>query len=164
MTSCHPIRRIVSPAQDVPGVLRRSPPPCSNNRLTDSQTLSENHPLSLKKISIEENGVVTVISFASENQFFKGKTESFPLLRFFLELAQHIPPKGCQYIRRYSLYASRSKGKWPDKPHVIRLAPAGWKKQQQQADQDVQPYDAEATCSVSDKESRSTWARLIAQV
>jgi len=28
-------------------------------------------PLSLKKISIEENGVGTVISFASENEFFK---------------------------------------------------------------------------------------------
>jgi hypothetical protein len=46
----------------------------------------------------------------------------------------------------------------------MRLAPAGWKKQQQQADQDVQPYDAEATYCVSDKESRSTWVRLIAQV
>jgi len=85
-------------------------------------------------------------------------------MRFFLELTQHIPPKGCQYIRRYGLYASRSKAKWPDKPHVMRLAPAGWKKQQQQADQDVQPYDAEAICAVSDKESPSTWARLIAQV
>lgn len=41
-------------------------------------------------------------------------------------------------------------------PHVARLAPPGWTKQQQQADQDVQPYDAydaEATYSVSDQES-----------
>jgi len=52
-----------------------------------------------------------------------------------------------------------TKGKWPDKPHVVRLAPAGWKKQQQQADQDLQPYDVEEADSVSDKESRSTWAR-----
>ncbi len=85
-------------------------------------------------------------------------------MRFFLELTQHIPPKGCQYVRRYGLYASRTKDKWPDKPHVMRLAPAGWKKQQQQADQDVQPYDVEEADSVSDKQSRSTWARLIAQV
>jgi hypothetical protein len=28
----------------------------------------------------------------------------------------------------------------------------------------VQPYEAEAACSVSGQESRATWARLIAQV
>jgi hypothetical protein len=124
-------------------------------------------PLSLKKIGIEENGEATAVCFTSQSEFFKGKTETFPVIRFLLELTQHIPPKGCQYIRRYGLYASRTKGKWPDKPHVVRLAPAGWKEQQQQAvqaDQDVQPYDAEAADSVSDKERRSTWARLIAQV
>jgi hypothetical protein len=89
-------------------------------------------PLSLKKISIQENGESIVISCTSDNEFFKGKTETFPVTQFFLELTQpkvpargHIPPKGCQYIRRYGLYASRSKGKWPDKPHVVRLAPAG---------------------------------------
>ncbi|MCJ7798052.1 MAG: transposase, partial [Thermoleophilia bacterium] len=58
-------------------------------------------PLSLKKISIEENGVATVVSYTSDNEFFKAKSETFPLMRFFLELTQHIPPKGCQYIRRY---------------------------------------------------------------
>jgi hypothetical protein len=47
---------------------------------------------------------------------------------------------------------------------VVRLAPAGWKKERLQVSQDVLPYDAEAADSVSDKESRSTWARLIAQV
>jgi transposase-like protein len=124
-------------------------------------------PLSLKKIGIEENGEATAVCFTSQSEFFKGKTETFPVIRFFLELTQHIPPKGCQYIRRYGLYASRTKGTWPDKPHVVRLAPAGWKEQQQQAvqaDQDVQLYDAEAADSVSDNQSRSTWARLIAQV
>ena len=120
-------------------------------------------PLSLKKIGIEENGDATTVSFTSQSEFFKGKTETFPVIRFFLELTQHIPPKGCQYIRRYGLYASRTKGTWPDKPHVVRLAPPGWKKQQQ-ADQEVQPYDVEEADSVSDRESRSTWARLIAQV
>jgi hypothetical protein len=106
-----------------------------------------------------------LISFSSDNEFFKEKTETFPVMRFFLELTQHIPPKGCQYVRRYGLYASRTKGKWPDKPHVMRLAPAGCNKQQQQADQDLQPYNGvEEADSVSDKQSRSTWARLIAQV
>ena len=90
---------------------------------------------------IEENGVATVVSYTCDNEFFKAKSETFPLMRFFLELTQHIPPKGCQYIRRYGLYASRTKGKWQH-----------------------QPYDAEAMYAVSDKESRSSWARLIAQV
>jgi hypothetical protein len=140
-------------------------------------------PLSLKKIGIEENvqlplrgncladwplanlhGDATVISFTSQSEFFKGKTETFPVMRFFLELTQHIAPKGCQYIRRYGLYASRTKGKWPDTPHVRRLAPAGWKKERLQTSQELQPYDVEEADSVSDKESRSTWARLIAQV
>ncbi len=30
--------------------------------------------------------------------------------------------------------------------------------------QDLQPYDVEETDSISERESRSTWARLIAQV
>ena len=50
-----------------------------------------------------------MISFSSDNEFFKGKTETFPVMRIFLELTQHTPPKGCQYIRRYGLYASRTK-------------------------------------------------------
>jgi hypothetical protein len=116
-------------------------------------------PLSLKKIGIEENREATAVSFTSQSEFFKGKTETFPVMRFFLEFTQHIPPKGCQYIRCYGLYASRTKGKWPDKPHVVRLAPAGWKKRQQQPDQYVQTYEAEAVRCVSDQESRSTCRR-----
>jgi hypothetical protein len=52
-----------------------------------------------------------------------------------LELTQHIPPRGLQYIRRYGLYASRTKGKWSNMPHVMRLAPAGWKSER------LQPLD-----------------------
>ncbi len=75
-------------------------------------------PLSLKKMSIEDNGEATVISYTSNNDFFKGKTETFPVTRFLLELTQHIPLRGSQYIRRYGLYASRTKGKWLKMPHV----------------------------------------------
>ena len=35
-----------------------------------------------------------MISFSSDNEFFKAKTKTFPLMQFFLELTQHIPPKG----------------------------------------------------------------------
>ncbi len=121
-------------------------------------------PISLKKMSIEENGEATVISYTSDNDFFKGKTETFSVTRFLLELTQHIPPRGSQYIRRYGLYASRTKGKWPEMPHVMRLAPPGWKKERLQSSDPVQPYPEESPCSVSDREIRSTWAKLIAQV
>jgi len=63
-----------------------------------------------------ENGEATVVYYTSNNEFFKGKIESFPVTRFLLELTQHIPRRGSQYIRRYGLYASRTKGKWPDMP------------------------------------------------
>ena len=62
-------------------------------------------------------------------------------MQLMAELTQHILPRGVQYIRRHVLYASRTKGQWPDKPHV-----------------------EESTVSVSNKESRYSWAKLIAQV
>jgi len=101
-----------------------------------------------------------VISYTSDNEFFQEKTETFSVMRFLLELTQHVPPRGSQYIRRYGLYASRTKGKWLDMPHVMRLAPAGWKAERLKASEE--PYYEES--SVSDQESGSTWARLIAQV
>jgi hypothetical protein len=131
----------------------------SKNRQALSQYIAR-PPLSLKKIDIQENGEATVICYTSDNDFFKRKIESFPVTRFLLELTQHIPPRGSQYIRRYGLYASRTKGKWPNMPHVKRLAPAGWKAEPLKASEESY-YDES---SVSDQESCSTWARLIAQV
>ena len=110
-----------------------------------------------------------MISYTSDNEFFQGKTETFPVSRFLLEVTQHIPPRGSQYIRRYGLYATlrrtaRTKGKWPDMPHVARLAPTGWKAERLQNPQSVRPCTKKPPCSVSAKETRSAWARLIAQV
>ena len=62
----------------------------SKTREAPSQYIARS-PLSLKKISIQENGEATVISYTSDNNFFKGKIESFPVMRFLLELTQHIP-------------------------------------------------------------------------
>jgi len=84
------------------------------------------------------------------------------VIRFLLELTQHIPPRGSQYIRRYGFYASRTKGKWPDMPYIARIAPAGWKAERPQVSESLQPAYEESTAS--DQESRRTWARLIAQV
>jgi hypothetical protein len=119
-------------------------------------------PLCLKKICIRENGEATVVYYTSDNEFFKGKIESFPVIRFLLELTQHIPPRGLQYIRRYRLYASRTKGKWRDMPHVMRLAPAGWKAERLQDSDPLQSCYEES--DVPYQESTRTWARLIAQV
>ena len=64
--------------------------------------------------------------------------------------------------RLVGLYASRTKGKWPDMPHVLRLAPAGWKAERLKASDPVQSYYEES--GVLDQESSRTWAKLIAQV
>jgi hypothetical protein len=93
----------------------RIPAGSSKTREALSQYIAR-PPLSLKKMGIQENGEATVVSYISDNDFFKGKIESVSLTRFLLELTQHIPPRGSQYIRRYGLYASRAKGKGSDMP------------------------------------------------
>ena len=49
-------------------------------------------------MSIEENGEAAMISSSFENEYFKGKTETFSGTRFLLQLTQYIFPKSCQYI------------------------------------------------------------------
>jgi hypothetical protein len=44
--------------------------------------------------------------------------QGFDAVDFLAELREHIPPKGLQLIRRYGLYASRTKGRWKDMPWV----------------------------------------------
>ena len=82
---------------------------------------------------------------------------------FLAELTQHIPPKGIQYIRRYGLYSSRTKGKWSEHPEIMRHAPKGWT-----ADQQCLPLDEklpeETECDISGKACRKAWARLLAKV
>ncbi|MBW8003675.1 MAG: hypothetical protein FVQ80_16970 [Planctomycetes bacterium] len=43
------------------------------------------------------------------------------------EVTQHIPPKNKQYIRRYGLYSSKTRGHWEQKDFCVSLAPQGWK-------------------------------------
>ena len=43
---------------------------------------------------------------------------------------QHIPPKGVQYLRRYGLYASRTRGKGAEQPEIVKYAPVKWKMNQ----------------------------------
>ena len=51
----------------------------------------------------------------------------FDALDFFAELTQHIPPERSQLIRRYGVYASRTKGRWNEMPWVAERAPEGHK-------------------------------------
>ena len=47
---------------------------------------------------------------------------------------------------------------------VVRFAPAGWKSEHLQTPESLQPDVEESPHTVSHQESRSTWAKLIAQV
>lgn len=51
----------------------------------------------------------------------------FEALDFLAAFTQHIPPKRLQLIRRYELYASRTKGRWVEMPWVAERAPKGWR-------------------------------------
>ena len=48
-------------------------------------------PLSLKKTNVFKNGDATVICYTSDNDFFKGKMESFSVILCLLDLIQDIP-------------------------------------------------------------------------
>ena len=93
-------------------------------------------------------------------------------MQFIAEATQNIPPKVCQYTRRYGLYAAlrrrcavataRTKGKWLDKSHSLaacsrRLEKGASGTRSLQTSEPLQPYYEEEAYSVSDNESRSTW-------
>jgi hypothetical protein len=81
---------------------------------------------------------------------------------FIAELAAHIPPKGTHYIRRYGLYASRARGTWSRKPHLVRLAGSAWRAAHPAAAIGSEP--APQSQEVERRTASSTWARLIAKV
>ena len=119
-------------------------------------------PVSLKKLRYEPfKG--RVLYHTQYNDYFKENMHMFEGCDFLAELTQHIPPKGIQYIRRYGLYASRTKGKWSEHPEIVRHAPEGWKAAQQCFPLDEELPD-ETECDISNKAGRKAWARLLAKV
>ncbi|MBW8003128.1 MAG: hypothetical protein FVQ80_14095, partial [Planctomycetes bacterium] len=81
---------------------------------------------SLKKIRYEPfKG--RVLFHTTYSEYFKQNVHMFDALDFLAELTQHIPPKRLQLIRRYGLYASRTKGRWERMPYAAERAPAGWR-------------------------------------
>jgi hypothetical protein len=82
--------------------------------------------ISLKKIRYEPfKG--KVLFHTTYSEYFKENLHMFDALDFLAELTQDIPPKRLQLIRRYGLYASRTKGRWEEMPWVADRAPEGWK-------------------------------------
>ena len=84
---------------------------------------------------------------------------------FIAALTKHIPPAKVHLVRYYDLYSSRSRGVLKDMPYIVRLAPEGWlKRQEEQAniieedDVDVEKQDVKGSAK------RSAWARLINKV
>jgi hypothetical protein len=91
----------------------------------------------------------------------------FDALDFLAELTQHIPPKGLQLIRRYGLYASRTKGRWNEMPWVAERAPEGWRATHQRGvaaeDLGYAPLSDDGEEVNVDARKRA-WARLLAKV
>ena len=89
----------------------------------------------------------------------------FDALDFLAELTRHILPKRLQLIRRYGLYASRTKGRWEEIPWVAERTPQRWKTaHQHQAggeDLEYEPLSDEDE-AVDDSARECAWARLLA--
>ncbi len=80
---------------------------------------------------------------------------------FIAALTAHIPPKDKQYIRRYGLYSSRTRGVWQRMEFCVRLAPQGWKEKHLDNPAEPEQLSVEIPeCSVEKKVEKSTWARL----
>jgi hypothetical protein len=118
-------------------------------------------PIALSKVVLEERSG-KVLFHAKYNPYFKENLKLFAVTDFIAELTQHIPPKGTHYIRRYGLYASRARGTWSRKPHLVRLAGRAWRAAHPLAPVGSEP--APEPQEVERKTASSTWARLIAKV
>lgn len=120
-------------------------------------------PVSLKKLHYEPfKG--RVLFHTHYNKYFGENIHMFNGCGFLAELTQHIPPKGVQYIRRYGLYASRTRGKWADHPEIVKYAPERWKiNQLEKFSKEDFPED-ETECNISTKACRKAWARMLAKI
>jgi len=123
-------------------------------------------PISLKKIRYEPfKG--KVLFHTKYSRYFKQNLHLFDASDFLAELTQHIPPKGLQLIRRYGLYASRTKGRWNEMPWVAERAPEGWRATHQRGvaaeDLGYEPL-SDGNEEVTVDARKRAWARLLAKV
>ena len=60
-------------------------------------------------------------------------------------------------IRRYGLYSSRSRGKWEEQEHIVKLAPVGWK-EKKELEAVYEEVSVENTANpTGTKKQKSTW-------
>jgi len=118
-------------------------------------------PISLKKIRYEPfKG--RVLFHTTYSEYFKENVHLFDALDFLAELTQHLPPKGVRLIRRYGLYASRTKGRWATMPYVVERAPVGWRKSHPDPDRNTSSENTFEGVELSER--KQAWAKLIAKV
>ncbi len=118
-------------------------------------------PISLKKIRYEPFKE-RVLFHTTYSEYFKENVHLFDALDFLAELTQHLPPKGVRLIRRYGLYASRTKGRWTTMPYVAELAPAGWRKSHPDSGRNTSSENTYEEVELSER--KQAWAQLIARV
>ena len=94
------------------------------------------------------------------NEYFGENFKVYSGEDFFAALAQHIPRARAHLIRYYGLHSSRSRGIWKDMSYVVRLAPEGWVRKQEELG-DIQDNTGIESCEVRGNAKRSAWARLI---
>jgi hypothetical protein len=121
-------------------------------------------PISLEKLKYESFHSKVLFKTPKYNDYFKENFRVFNVLDFIALVTAHIPPKHKQYIRRYGLYSSRSRGKWKEYDYLCKLAPEGWKEKHNQEFATDVPVPETQECSVDEKKRKSTWARLIKKV
>ena len=85
-------------------------------------------PVSLQNLLVDEGGTDTVVYRARYSDYFHTDTKAFRAVEFLVELLQHLPDSRCRLIRTYGPYSSRGRGTWSRSPHLLRLAPEGWKR------------------------------------
>jgi hypothetical protein len=136
-------------------------------------------PVSLQHLLLDEGGTDTVVYRAAYSDYFHTDTKLFPAVEFLVELLQHLPDSRRRLIRTYGLYSSRARGTWSRQPHLVRLAPEGWKRDHppQPSLRIGPPEEPKPELSVSAKQSRAApwptavsqetargWARLIKKI
>jgi hypothetical protein len=123
-------------------------------------------PVSFNKI-IYEPFKSKVIFKTKYNKYFKENLKVYDADKFIARLTQHIPLPRIRLIRYFDLYSSKSRGKWKDWEHVSKLAPLGWKEENEIQIQDEEkeiPVPSNGSEDMSVKKSKATWARLIAKI
>jgi hypothetical protein len=123
-------------------------------------------PVSLQKLLVDQGGTDTVVYRAPYSDYFHTDMKVFPAIEFLVEVLQHLPDSRSRLIRTYGLYSSRTRGTWSRCPHLLRLAPEGWKRdhQPQPSPRIGPPDEPQPELSVSARQSRAAWARLIKKV